>query len=152
MADKEATERRVYVLPTEQLERIRAYQTANGIASEVEAVRRLLDIGLQLRDNIFDILRTLKSRYSSDKDLRILAKDILAPHTLVKSVHFDNDSVWFYMTDGEGGKIDRHGLTYRQRPDQQADEWQPWPRPTTASTVPSWDAPKGDDLDDEIPF
>jgi len=31
---------------------------------------------------------TLKSRYADEKDLRVLAKDILAAHALVESVNF----------------------------------------------------------------
>src|ERR1700681_1721560 len=76
MADKEEMERRVYVLPVEQLERLRAYQSRNGISSEVEAVRRLLDAALQMRDTVPDILRKLKSRFANEKDLRVLARDI----------------------------------------------------------------------------
>jgi hypothetical protein len=78
MADKEATERRVYVLPREQLERIRAYQSNSAIGSEVDAVRPLLDSALQMRDTPQDILRKLKSRFADEKDLRVLARDILA--------------------------------------------------------------------------
>lgn len=41
-----------------------------------------------MRDTPQDILKTLKSRYADEKDLRVLAKDILAAHALVESVNF----------------------------------------------------------------
>ena len=41
-----------------------------------------------MRDTPQDILKTLKSRYADEKDLRVLAKDILAAHPLVESVNF----------------------------------------------------------------
>ena len=47
---KDGTERRVYMLPANLLERLRAYQVSQGIGSEAEAARRLLDTALQMRD------------------------------------------------------------------------------------------------------
>jgi hypothetical protein len=159
MAEKEENERRVYVLPVEQLERVRAYQSANGIGSEVEAVRRLLDAALQMRDTVRDVLKILKSRYAAEKDLRVLARDILAGHALIRSVHYDDDAVYFFFSNGEGGKIDSGGATYVGDA-REHEVWHDWPPPpkTTARAAarggsgPTWDAPKGGDFDDEIPF
>jgi len=164
MADKEPTERRVYVLPIEQLHRIRTYQNNSGIGSEVEAVRRLLDAALQMRDTPQDILKTLKSRYADEKDLRVLAKDILAAHALVESVHFADDGIWFRLKGDVRGKIGVDGATYIGHGSAHEDNWEvyPPPSPRARSTppgsvgsragAPSWDAPRGGDLDDEIPF
>jgi hypothetical protein len=162
MADKEPTERRVYVLPSEQLERIRAYQNSSGIGSEVEAVRRLLDSALQMRDTPQDILKKLKSRYADEKDLRVLARDILAAHALVESVHFADDGVWFRLKGDVRGKIGADGSTYIGDGFEQ-DGWDAFPPPpprapartpsgARSGSAPSWDAPRGGDLDDEIPF
>jgi hypothetical protein len=163
MADKESTERRVYVLPSEQLERIRAYQTANSISAEVEAVRRLLDLALQNLDTIHDILKKLRSRYADEKDLRVLARDILTTHVLVLSVHFLEDGVSFYMAGEMRGKITKDGTTYIAEGEEHISGWTEYPRPakkdaprpaarSTSTSGPSWDAPRGGDLDDEIPF
>ncbi|MDR3533409.1 MAG: hypothetical protein P4L90_22985 [Rhodopila sp.] len=157
MADKDGVERKVWLLPAELSERIRAYQTSQGIASEVEAARRLLDSALQLRDTVPDILRKLIDRYMEEKDIRVLARDVLINHTLVTSVNFDDDGVWFQFKDDSMGKIDKGGkafLGYREGYDV---NWTPYPKPVTARPAtraggPSWDAPKGGDLDDEIPF
>jgi len=162
VAEKESGGRRVYVLPAEQLERIRAYQTANGITSEVEAVRRLLDLALQMRDTAQDLLKKLKSRFADEKDIRVLARDILAAHALIKSVQFDDDSVVFALTNGDRGRLNRLGTTYLGG-DQHEDDWNEFPAPSRRATAnstpvaarggaPSWDAPRGGDLDDEIPF
>jgi hypothetical protein len=152
------TERRVYVLPTEQLERIRAYQAADAIASEVEAVRRLLDVSLQLRDTVPDLLKKLESRFASERDLRVLARDILALHPLVVNVNFTDGAVSFGFKGDDYGMIDSGGITFRSNTGEPGD-WEVYPRPETrraraAGGVPSWDAPKpkGSDIDDEIPF
>ncbi len=153
LADKEGMERKVYVLPAELGGRIRAYQLAQGISSEVEAARRLLDSALQMRDTTEDILKKLKSRFAEEKDLRVLARDILAGHPLVSAVHFADDGVWFYLKGEERGKIGRDGKTFSGQGD--VDEgWHlyPPPAPRARAAAPSWDTPKGGDLDDEIPF
>jgi hypothetical protein len=144
---KEGTERRVYVLPIEQIERIRAYQTSNGIASEVEAVRRLIDSALQMRDSVGDILNKLQSKFIEEKDLRVLARDILAGHALVKSVHFEDDAVAFGCAGGERGKIDNKGRMYVGDMSTNWDDWETY-RPSTENAR----RPPVADLDDEIPF
>jgi hypothetical protein len=161
VAEKESGERRVYVLPAEQLERIRAYQTANGISAEVEAVRRLLDLALQMRDSVQDLLKKLKSRFADEKDIRVLARDILAAHALIRSVQFEDDAVTFAFANGDRGRLERSGRTLFHDGDREEDDWNEYPppprRPPAAARVPvggapSWDAPRGGDLDDEIPF
>lgn len=156
MADKETTERRVYVLPKELLDRLRAYMTRNGIAAEVEAVRRLLDTALQMRDSTTDILATLKAKFAEEKDLRLLARDVLAAHVLVREVHYEDDAIAFCLSGDEYnryGRIDGAGRIFL------GSNWEDWsevgkPARSVPSRGggPSWDTPKGGDLDDEIPF
>ena len=86
---KDGTERRVYNLPGNLLVRLRAYQTGQGINSEAEAVRRLLDSALQMRDSASDILIMLDNRFSSERDLRVLASEILTRHSLVTEINFE---------------------------------------------------------------
>ncbi|WP_428487471.1 hypothetical protein [Rhodopila sp.] len=160
MADKDGVERKVWLLPTELSERIKAFQASQGIASEVEAARRLLDSALQMRDAVPDILRKLRDRYEEEKDLRVLARDVLVNHALVRSVTFDDDSVWFQFRDETLGRIEKDGKTYTGYRDDRTDlNWASYPKPTDVPARrsrqgggPSWDAPKGGDLDDEIPF
>lgn len=115
MSDKPAAEaeRRVYMLPSELVERIRAYQAAFGLPSEVEAVRRLLDGALQHRETLLDVLAKLKLRWTDEKDLRVLAREVLVGHALVKSVAFADGSVDFTFADGERGRLDTKGRIYR---------------------------------------
>lgn len=145
------TERRVYVLPTELVERIRQFQVSQGLPSEVEAVRRLLDSALQMRDTLDDILKKLRAKFSEEKDLRALARDVLVSHALVKSVSFGEGEVSFTFAGDERGKIDSSGRTYRGIG---YDDWDIYPKPTQVSSKyqSSWEKPKGGDLDDDIPF
>lgn len=157
---KDATERRVYNLPGGLLERLRAYQVDQGIASEAEAARRLLDAALQMRDKVSDILNMLAAKFSEERDLRVLASDILARHALVTRVSFGEGYVSFRLNNGERGQITSEGALYTGENSTDDDVWSDfyYPKkrvsvPAKEQTSPSWDVPKGGgDLDDDIPF
>lgn len=152
---KDGTERRVYMLPANLLERLRAYQVSQGIASEAEAARRLLDTGLQLRDTASDILNTLEAKFAEERDLRVLASEILAKHALITRIIFEDDSVWFRLNNGERGRITSAGKLYFGHPEAQEDDWNIYNfKPTDSKRVLTKAQFKavGGDLDDEIPF
>lgn len=151
---KESTERRVYNLPASLLERLRAYQSRQGLASEAEAARRLLDFALQMRDTAEDILNVLGKKYSEEKDLRVLASDVLTRHALVTSVTFQESGVIFKLASRWRGQITDKGALYIGSPDMDEDEWQNYAKKHSSSkkSGPSPDATKGGDLDDDIPF
>ena len=153
---KEATERRVYNLPMDLLERLRAYQASQGIVSEIEAVRRLLHNGLQMRETNKDVLATLDTKYADEKDLRVLAGEVLSKHILVESIKFEKGAVVFQMEDGTRGRMEDGGKLYFADANDRDDDWSSYPpadyRPRNRSGKPSWEPDKGGDLDDEIPF
>ena len=152
---KDGTERRVYMLPANLLERLRAYQVSQGISSEAEAARRLLDTALQMRDTAKDILNTLGARYADEHDLRVLASEILTKHALVKSVFFVDGGVWFRLDNGERGRITSSGKLYYGHAETHEDDWDTYNSKLTdlrsALTRPSWQSPSTEP-DDEIPF
>jgi len=166
MVSRDATERRVYVLPTELLGRLRAYQTACGIASEVEAARRLLDAALQMRETINNILDKLSVKYGEEQDLRVLAREVLVTHSLVQEITINDNRLEFKMRNGARGQIGENGSLFiaeseesyfrdyvPPKPPGAAPSTPAPPRPTPRTPMPSWDAPRGGgDLDDEIPF
>lgn len=115
MAEKEPTERRVYVLPAELVERIRRYQKDHLIASEVEAVRRLLDTALHLRDNVHSLLQKMLDKFQVEKDIRIIARDVLAVHPLVESILNSSSSVEFSLKDGSKGYLRNDGKAFFHR-------------------------------------
>lgn len=88
---KEKTQRRVYVLPTELVDRILAYQQQTGLASEVEAARRLLDDALKQRDTFLTITNKFIEKRKETKSLRDAARDTLADHPLVMGIQFADD-------------------------------------------------------------
>ena len=150
---KETTERRVYNLPPDLLERLRAYQLSQGISSEVEAARRLLHTALQMRDTAKDILNTLAAKYTDEKDLRILAGDVLSKHILVSHINFTERGVSFTLKGGESGLIEENGTLYYSHSGAHEDDWTHYRRKESETKGrPSWDDDKGGDLDDEIPF
>ena len=153
---KEGIERRAYNLPTNLLTRLRAYQVSQGITSETEAARRLLDYALQMRDNVKNILQTLDARFADERDLRVLAGEVLTRHTLVTHVEFDEDSVMFTLRNRERGRLESSGALYFQEANDNNDYWREihkvkgkWPTGPSALN-PTWE-PVGD-LDEEIPF
>jgi hypothetical protein len=152
---KESTERRVYTLPANLLERLRAFQMTQGISSEAEAARRLLDTALQMRDGVTDILRTLQAKFVEEKDLRVLASEILVKHILVKKLHISDVGVEFELTEGNWGRFDFDGDAYWRTPSDDADEWRGLKRSALRAAPlkagPPWEPTDGG-LDDEIPF
>jgi hypothetical protein len=146
---KDATERRVYNLPGGLLERLRAYQLEQNISSEAEAARRLLDAALQMRDKVSDILNTLAAKFSEERDLRVLASDVLTRHALVTRVCFGEASVSFTLNSGERGQITSEGALYIGDNSIDDDAWSAFYYPRERASVPnkrpptpSWDAPK----------
>lgn len=149
----------MWLLPAELSERIKAFQIDQGLASEVEAARRLLDSALQMRDTVRDILIKLKARYAEEKDLRVLARDVLTGHALVNQITLNDSDVTFRMRSGTYGQIDQNGKIAWGEDPEYMNEIHP-PRATdsrapvapSAGSGPSWDTPRGGDLDDEMPF
>ncbi len=160
MADKEGMERKVYLLPAELVERMRTYQTSQGIASEVEAARRLLDSALQMRDTVDGILAKLKANFASERDLRALNKEVLAAHPLITKIVLDDTSVTFTMRTGDIGRINSAGQIFSGN--DESDDYlkeivdPPRRRAVAGSSqpiaAPSWEPNRGGDLDEEIPF
>ena len=111
-----------------------------------------------MRDSIPDLPRKLRSRFASEKNNRVLASDILAPHFLVRTVRFDDDALSISFSSDERGKIDSRGQTYMADPGANWDDWSEWPPPPPRTSVnrtsggPSWGALPSGGLDDETPF
>ena len=152
MAEKEATERRVYVLPSELVERIRSFQEATGIPSEVEAVRRLLDAALQRRDTIESIMEKIRERLKSEKDLRIISRDILVTHPLVKSIRLTEDGLYFDLETGQGGQITNNLKTFVSYDLSNYENFPPSPSRDFSRPTPFGSRSKAADFDDDIPF
>lgn len=155
--DKPTTERRVYVLPLDLLERIRSYQSDNNISSEVEAARRLLSEALQARDTINDLMKQVRAYHRQEKDLRALARDVLSGHILVIQIKIDDNKIEFGLRNGEAGMIRRDGKMETGTINEDGTMWfnTSWPPLRSEKSVKSsggWDSPPSDDLDDTIPF
>jgi len=97
--------RRVYVLPSELVDRITAYQNAKGYGSEVEAVRRLLDDALRLRDTPEDIVVRFMENMRKIKDPSEVAKLVLVGHPAVSEIGFGDDEVQFWLRGFPGKSI-----------------------------------------------
>lgn len=110
--DKDKGQRRVYVLPTELVDRIVDYQQKMGISSEVEAARRLLDEALMRRDNWRSITKRFIEKLKETRVLSDIAKDVLIGHPLVTSVHFEAELVRFNLVTGETVEVTTAGKVH----------------------------------------
>ncbi|MBO6511816.1 MAG: hypothetical protein JJ979_25595 [Roseibium sp.] len=91
--EKNEGQRRVYVLPTELHNRLVLFQNEKGIASEAEAVRKLLDGALKARDTADDILRRVKNYLAETSETRDAARDLLVGHPLITKLEFNGDVI-----------------------------------------------------------
>jgi hypothetical protein len=154
---KDGTERRVYNLPANVLTRLRAFQASQGLTSEAEAARRLMDYALQMRDTVEDILKGMRKRFDEEKDLRVLASEILTRHSLVTQIVFEDDALWFRVKNGERGRIASNGEIRPGLAGNADDDWErsidisPPRKSPPRTSGPSWEPPSTD-LEDEIPF
>jgi hypothetical protein len=136
---KEKTQRRVYVLPAELVERIVAFQNEVGLTSEVEAARRLLDGALKSRDTYSTLIARFRSRLTETRIPAEIAKDVLVGHPLVDRISFRDDHIEFVMKDGIEVTIWTDGKYNVEQDGQRIDFG---PKPVRSRT----------DMDDDIPF
>ncbi|WP_137392265.1 hypothetical protein [Rhodoligotrophos defluvii] len=121
---KEQTQRRVYVLPTELVDRIVAFQAEKGFPSEVEAVRKLLDEALKSRDTDKTIIRRFLYRLEKLRLPTEVAKDVLVGHPLVTDLSFGRDHIKFTISGygvyriSELGQVDYYSSSHKR--------WDPW--------------------------
>ena len=101
--------RRVYVLDRELHDRIVAYQASRGFASEVEAVRRLIEIGLQSVETGPALAERLRQRLARTRDAKAAAHVILGGHPLVTRIAFDGDAVVFSTRDHQTFQVEAGG-------------------------------------------
>lgn len=122
--EKEATHRRVYVLPQELVDRIVEFQNEKGYPSEVEAVRKLLDEALLHRDDIHSIIKRFKSRLDKLKMPAEVSKDVLVGHPLVTDISFFPNSVQFTLNKKDQYKITDTGkVTYYSSYSKNWEDW-----------------------------
>jgi hypothetical protein len=137
---KEKTQRRVYVLPDELVQRIVAFQNEVGLSSEVEAARRLLDGALKSRYTYSTLIARFRSRLAETRIPAEIAKDVLVGHPLIDRISFKDDHIEFGMKEGFEVTIWTDGK-YHVEQDNQRIDFGPKPVRVRAS-----------EMDDDIPF
>lgn len=138
-----------YVLPAELVERVNQYKQDVGIASDDEAVRRLLDDALKHRDNFYTITDRLMQKYKVLRSLREAAGYVLTNHPLVKSISFDNGDVSFVLTNGYAVTASTDGKAIIMDDDGRSLKFKRLSEPSWAHDS---NVSKTDLLDDDIPF
>ena len=104
-SEKVGAQRKVFMLETELVDRVLAYQEKNGLQSEVEAVRQLLNDALRLQDEWWSICDQVVERMKRPESLINAAKDIVLGHPKVSNVAFELDRITFKTITGEHVEI-----------------------------------------------
>lgn len=94
------TKRRVYDFPIHLVQRVQAYQTANGIEHEVEAVRQLLNETLNKGDTVDSLTARVRDRIEKGDLPLNVASDALVGHPLVSGLVFHPTDIEVKFTDG----------------------------------------------------
>lgn len=154
--EKDKGQRRVYMLPSDLMERLTKYQHELGISSEAEAVRRLLDSALKSRDNPDKIIDRFLERLKEVRDLSEVAKDVLVGHPHIANIRFGTDTIDVKIKDGDEFQISLDGRVFIESGNGR-DEWQEYRTETQKRALPPPKrvAPavgRSMDLDDDIPF
>ncbi|RYG87452.1 MAG: hypothetical protein EON59_07360 [Alphaproteobacteria bacterium] len=109
------TQRRVYALPTETVERIVEYQREKGFQSEVEAVRRLLDEALKSRDTPVKLINRFLAKLEVHRVASEAAREVVVGHPLVEGLRFGKESVLIQMSGAPEVTIwDNAAVTFGQ--------------------------------------
>lgn len=154
--EKDKGQRRVYMLPSDLMERLLEYQHELGIASEAEAVRRLLDSALKSRDTADKIIDRFLERLKESRDLSEIAKDVLVGHPHVENIRFGADAIDVKIKDGNEYRIARNGAVSIQT---NFDQWDAYLTETQQKALPPKERKparigygRSAALDDDIPF
>ncbi|CAI3954319.1 unnamed protein product [Commensalibacter communis] len=103
---------RIHFLSKAVVNRLERFQKNNNYSSQIEAIEEILNDTLQRKDDAYDILNDLYNAFKVEKNLRILARDILSNHLLVKNILIeDNNFIEFTLADGSQGKMLKDGKT-----------------------------------------
>lgn len=147
---RDGSQRRVYSLPTELVDRIVEFQNEKGYPSEVEAVRKLLDDALKSRDDYATIITRFLARLRELRMPSEVAKDILVGHPQIAELKFEQEAITFRMTNFYSITINSNGRVFIEDENGRSV---PWPPKILLDQAPGITPPKfSRDLDDEIPF
>lgn len=136
------------LLPPAMVWRVNRFRKSQNLPSNEEAAKRLIKFALDERESTKDILEKLHEAFDSEKDLRLLAKDVIASHGAMTNIKYGKDYVWFVTNSNESGAIDRKGKLYF------SEDGRDWDCGMDYYTSCADEAPKSyaPDLDEEIPF
>jgi hypothetical protein len=121
---KAEMQRRVYLLPSDLVDRVVRYQTERGMKSEVEAVRRLIDEALKMRDDDEDIMGRFLTALHENRDLNDAAREVLVGHPLVTEIKF-HESIIELMIKGFG-RFRSDYLGNIEKQDPATSKWSQW--------------------------
>ncbi|WP_058987834.1 toxin-antitoxin system HicB family antitoxin [Acetobacter senegalensis] len=150
------------LLPPGMVWRVERFRSSNGLSSNEEAAKRLVKFALEERESTKDILEKLHASFQKERDLRLLAQNVIASHSATTNIKYGKDYVWFETKSDESGAIDKKGKLFFSEHgnewDSSMDYYTPQPSETIKKSVENakpynWQTLKSDpDLDDEIPF
>ena len=106
----ENSEGRLTFIPIDVQMRLDKYQHDNNLKNKKETIFKLLNEALQSKDTIKDIMNHLYISYEKQKNLKVLAEEILLHHVLIKELTLSSDEIRFVCKNNLGhGTIKKTG-------------------------------------------
>lgn len=136
------------LLPPAMVWRVARFRRSQNLPSNEEAAKRLIKFALEERESTKDILEKLHESFKNERDLRLLARDVIASHGAITNIKYAKDYIWFETTSNESGAIDKKGTLYFSEDGRDWDYGMNYYTPyiDEFSPLPSTES------DDEFPF
>lgn len=100
------------LFPPQLIWRISRFKDNAGLPSNEEAAKRLVKSALDERESTKDILDKISQLFKTERDLRVISRQVIAPHAAVENIRYGKDYVWFLTRSGESGGVDKKGKLY----------------------------------------
>lgn len=96
-----ATTRKVVTLPKEVVDRVEKYRQSRNLASESDALRRLIETGLGLLDTPDELTTRCQSATLRGETIGSVISNILDDHPLVNEITITSDHVRIELRTGD---------------------------------------------------
>ncbi|MBS1077889.1 Arc family DNA-binding protein [Gluconobacter kondonii] len=148
------------IFPPQLIWRISRFKDNAGLPSNEESAKRLIKSALDERESTKDILDKINKLFETERDLRVISREVIAPHASVDNIRYGKDWVWFLTRNGESGGVDKKGKLYFS---EDGNDWDcnmnyyhpddgPKPPLVVSAKRDSWGRDLPSSPDEEIPW
>lgn len=136
--------RKNVALPSDVVARVDAFRKSRNITSESDALRRLIETGLNFFDRPKDLFFRCAQAYENGSSIGEILENILNDHPLVEEITMRPDNIAIRLRDDCSVSLDKRSGEWSYSAGVSAREEYYPPRKS------GWDQPSN--IDEEIPF